>query len=498
LRIPSNKTGRIIAISAIPIVAAAVFYISNFFDLFPLIEYRQWLFPPIGLQDEFRWFYNVAILHSDWATTAFPRVTSFVGVGVFSSVCGTSAGCHNLIHIGMVLAAAAFLGALLAWQTANRYAVLIATAVLFFLFSTPALDAIAWQATIQDKFAVLMIAGFTLLVARVRIGRGILPTVVDQMVLLVLTILTVNTKEAAWSVVGSLALLAAAQYAETEPLLPSIRRAFARFGLSIIYTGIHVAVVLYNRFHIQQAEAARVMSGNAILNLQVFIGYLLNQHPFTRQSLAVVLGVFAVIVLLAVWITPERRTRLLLAWATLSFIFAMSIPLRTTAQPPFYLLVPGYYLSIVLFWTVVAVADAVTWRPVRMVGAATIAVGLVVYLAGFADWLPFYMARVTRSRNFQKTLKVVAGEVARNKSAGVTFYYPPASLVTSYIFVQETGPDGHALARYIVPAGASDAEIGRMEKTIHDAPIANDGPGAPVPNQISVYLREDMTIAQLR
>ena len=97
MRIPSNKTGRIIAISAIPIVAAAVFYISNFFDLFPLIEYRQWLFPPIGLQDEFRWFYNVAILHSDWATTAFPRVTSFVGVGVFSLPEGLA---RRIIRVG--------------------------------------------------------------------------------------------------------------------------------------------------------------------------------------------------------------------------------------------------------------------------------------------------------------------------------------------------------------------------------------------------------------
>jgi hypothetical protein len=65
---------------------------------------------------------------------------------------------------------------------------------VFFLFSIPVLDAIAWQATILDNARCCWPRSSPGTMARPR-----LPRVLDQVVLLALTILTVNAKEAPWS-----------------------------------------------------------------------------------------------------------------------------------------------------------------------------------------------------------------------------------------------------------------------------------------------------------
>lgn len=490
-----NRTGWIVAM---PIVGAAIFYVLNFADLFLLIEYRQW----VGLQNtslagNLSWFFENAILHSDWRGASFPRSTSLVGVSMFSSVCGSNAGCHNLFHIGLLLAAAAFMGALLMQQTRGGHSALIATAVLFFLFSAPILDAVAWQATVLDKFSVFLSAAFIWYVARIRVAPGLGWRLADQAILLVMTIVTMNAKEAAWSIIPSLVLLAAVQHADTKSLISSIGRSCARFGLSIVYMGIHVGLVMANRLLVHTGEAARVMSGSALDNLRVFAGYLFNRTPYSASGLVLVVLLLVSAVLLAAWIAPSRQTRLLLLWAALSFIAAMAIPLRTAGQSPFYLVVPAYYLAILLFWIMAAMADSLTWRPAQIVGTVVLSLAMAMNLAGFADGTASYFARTEMSRNFQRSLKEVATEFSRDKSAAVTFYYPPTQTL-AYMFLGETGPDSHSLAQYIEAAGASQNEIRALEKKIHDAPLPNDGPAVPAPNEIAVYLRSDLSLAELR
>jgi hypothetical protein len=60
---------------------------------------------------------------------------------------------------------------------------------------------------------------------------------------------------------------------------------------------------------------------------------------------------------LAAW-RASRRTRLMLLWAAVSFAAAFAMPLKTSTQEAFYLLVPLFYLAAGLFWIVVGIAEA--------------------------------------------------------------------------------------------------------------------------------------------
>jgi hypothetical protein len=54
------------ALTAAPILAAAAFYVWNFADLFPLIEYRHWIDNPPQWRSTLQWLLDVALLHQ-WA-----------------------------------------------------------------------------------------------------------------------------------------------------------------------------------------------------------------------------------------------------------------------------------------------------------------------------------------------------------------------------------------------------------------------------------------------
>lgn len=143
----SNWSSR--ALVAAPMLAAAAFYGWNFADLFPLIEYRQWIDNSVDWWPALQWFLDVALLHR--SAPGFSRATSLLVAAAFRDTCGVSIACHNGMHIAMILASAALLAA-----TLRRWVdpFITAGALVFFLFSVPVLDAVAWQATLLDKCAV--------------------------------------------------------------------------------------------------------------------------------------------------------------------------------------------------------------------------------------------------------------------------------------------------------------------------------------------------------
>ena len=125
------------------------------------------------------------------------------------------------MHIALLLASAALLAAIL-----RRWVdpFITAGALVFFLFSVPVLDAVAWQATLLDKCAVLFTALLTYYVAR---SDPAALTWRDQAILLTLTVLATNTKEAAWVCVPSAALLSLLRSGDLRrvgaPLRPAVR-----------------------------------------------------------------------------------------------------------------------------------------------------------------------------------------------------------------------------------------------------------------------------------
>ena len=381
---------------AAPIAAAAAFYVWNFVDLFPLIEYREWI-DRAELESGLHFFYHNAIRHT---VIGFSRSTSFLAVALFTSACGPAIACHNFMHIALLLAAAALLGLTLLRLSECRRPVLVAGTVAFFLFTVPVLDAVAWQATIHDKLAVLLAALFTWYVARPR-----LPVLLDQPVLLALTILTVNAKESAWVVLPSLMLLAAALRLAQAPAIAralpaAIGATLARFALPLAYAVMHIGLAMVQLMTIDIAELARVTSGSAGI-------------------LAAFLAAFALALAAA-----SAWTRLMLLWAAVSFALALAIPLKTSAQSPFYLLVPLYYLSATLFWIASAALDALRARAMRAAMAAALTAALMLHVTGFLNRVPPYREIADLSRNFQTALEAIRQEIARDPPSVLRFDAP--------------------------------------------------------------------------
>jgi hypothetical protein len=454
------------ALTAAPILAAA-FYAWNFADLFPLIEYRQWIDNSVDWWPTLQWFFDLALLHR-W-TPEYSRAASLLVVWAFRDACGLSIVCHNAMHIALLLASAALLAAIL-----RRWVdpFITAGALVFFLFSVPMLDAVAWQATILDKCALLCTALLIHHVAR-RAAFGW----TDQIILVVLTVITVNAKEAAWVSVPSAALLAWIGCGD-------LRRTLLRFALPSAYFAWQVGYTMAHRVLVAPAsELARVLSGDPLSNLSNFADDLLG-------AALPVLALALLAALLAAWAHPANRR--LLLWAALSFAGAIAIPLRTTTREPFYLLVPMFYLTIMLALTFAAAAA----RSIALRGAAALAglCLLAVQARGYLRNYPLYAARIEMSRNFQAALAAVRAQLHERRPALVTFRYP-AGNHQAFRFLAPTGEHEHALARYIAPPGTAEAEIKALRRIIRE--VEGDPATPSRTGEMIVLLRRDLALERL-
>jgi hypothetical protein len=462
----SNWSSR--ALVAVSILAAATFYAWNFADLFPLIEYRQWIDNPVQWRSALEWFLDVALLHR-WAAEQ-SRGLSLLVAGMFRDACGLSIVCHNGMHIALLLASAVLLAA-----TLRRWVdpFITAGALVFFLFSFPVLDAAAWQATLLDKCAVLSAALLTYHVAR---SEPAAFTWTDQAILAVLTVIAVNAKEASWASVPSAALLGWVRSGD-------LSRTVLRFALPSAYFAWQVGYTMaYRLFVLPPSELARVMSADPMSNLSIYAGYLVGAAlPVLALALAAAL--------LAAWARPANRW--LIVWAVVSFAGAITIPLRTTAQAPFYLLVPIFYLTIALALTFAAAPRSIAFRSaVAVVGLCL----LTVQVSGYVRRYPLYGARAEMSRNFQTVLAAVRAQLGERRPELVTFQYP-AGNHQAYMFVGSTGEHSHALARYISPPGADERDIAALRRIIRDAEA--EKATAPRKGEMTVLLRADLSLERL-
>lgn len=462
----SNWSSR--ALVAAPMLAAAAFYAWNFADLFPLIEYRQWIDNSVDWWSGLQWFLDVALLHR--SAPGFSRATSLLVAAAFRDTCGVSIACHNGMHIAMILASAALLAA-----TLRRWVdpFITAGALVFFLFSVPVLDAVAWQATLLDKCAVLGAGVLTWYAAR---SDPVALTWRDQAILLVLTVLVANTKEAAWICAPSAALLALVRSGD-------LKRVALRFALPAGYLAWHVIYILVSHTTHSPDDIKRVLSGDPVSNLSAFADYLTGA-PLPVLALALAAALLA---------AARPASRWLLVWAVLSFAGAIAIPLRTTAQSPFYLLVPMFYLTILL---ALACAAAAAPRLVTLRSAVAIAglCLLTVQVSSLVRRYSYYAARAEMSRNFQTVLAAVRAQLGERRPELVTFEYPAGNR-QAYMFTGSTGEHSHALARYISPPGADARDIAALRRIIRD--VETEKATAPRKGEMTVLLRADLSLERL-
>lgn len=481
--------------------AFVIFALVYFGRIFVLIEYRQWAIPP-----------HIAMPFD----IARGRALGIFTAAALANVCGYSPACHDVFQIAFLVATGVLLATALRRLFPEAPWVLAVGAAVFFWFTEPMLDALVWQATVLDKLAVFFTALGIWMAARLDVRRNGVPSLIAHNVLMLFVVFCAyNSKEASWPLVPSLVALLALRYFDAEPAssfahaMRAVRLSVVSLAAPILYGVYHVARVLANIAAAGAAQNEHNTGGNAVLNAYYYLLYMSNAHPLAQalneypyapppdkvKFLSACVLVAVVVAALIAWRAPARLTRWW-AWSALSFLVAFAIPLRTQYSSPFYLLVPSYYLSIVLFLTVaVAVAVFPGRGAVRlMLGAA--AVALALHLIGFVQTMPPYAYVETMSANFDATLDALRSQLERTPRPSHIAIYEPKTELSAYRFVQPPGPTRN-LAQYVLPRGTSFTDYDALNAVITDETY--DGPEphpTPAPGTISIVLGDGLRLSQ--
>jgi hypothetical protein len=476
-----------------------VFAVIYFGRLFLLIEYRQWALPG--------------------NTIAFNLVQSrslgFWTAVSIADVCGYVPECHNVVHIAL-LAAAGCLLALALRRLVPAPWVLAVGAAAFFFFTEPMLNALAWQATILDKLAVFFSALGLYIAACIDVRRADARTVgIANIVTFLVVFAAYNSKEAAFSLLASLIGLLTLRIADLDGAgspaawARAVRKALTYLAAPTLYGVFHLVMTFTSRASQNAAEAAHNLGGDAFYNLYYYLLYLFNAEPIARALdkfpyipppdritfLVFCAIVFACAAALIAWRAPRHIARWW-AWAAISFALALAIPARTGGAAAFYLLVPGLYLAILLYTTVVAFLQAFPVRDAVRATCTVAALVLAAHLVNFLKLTPPYWHVSMESANIVGAFGDLRAQLVRTPApAHVALYYPKAE-TSAYQFIAPVG--SRVLAEYILPRGTSDADYRALNAAMTDQTYDGAEPNpAPAAGTISIVLGDALQLRRL-
>lgn len=503
------------AVVGICLAVWAAFAFAHFGKIFLLVEYRQWsapgnLFNPLTIFDPRHMFDTNAnsIVRS--------RGFAFFIAPLVGTVCGTSSPCHDAFQILLILASAFLFAAMLRALFPDAPLTLLAGSMIFLLCTEVMLDALIWQATLHDKLSLFFTALALYLVARLDLTRtGRRAVLTSNLVILLVVAAGYNTKEGVLPLLPSMLMLLAIRCLAVEPAISrpavvrAVRRTLTWLAAPAAYGFLHLAVVVSNRVFLNPGEAARVMGGSWTENVWRDIIYMLSARPLaeslgkfpsmSQSEIDTFLWVAALVALafgVAVACLRGRGVRLYWLWAAVSFAMAIAIPARTTTAPPFYLLVPTFYLSVWVFVTALAFVRGFPARTAALVTQALFAVVVAWHVAGFAESTTFYFHIATMSDNFEAALGRLGAQLQRTpQPAHVDFWWPQDER-RSYMFF--ANPPIRRLAEFILPPGLSAMEYGALDAAISDRPYAPDAEPHPAaaPDTISIVLGPDLQLRQ--
>src|SRR5436190_2254554 len=304
-----------------------------------------------------------------------------------ANACDLNTTCLNATQLALIATSGVLLYVLLLRLTHRRG--VAAVAGLLWLFSVPVLDSISWQATINDKLAaVFTLAGLNIGLSLLR--RSLTPRTiaVGNVLLLVTVVLAYNSKESAWVLVPSLALLAVAT---RDPL---DWRAVGRAGALLIAAAAYAVYHFVQYTRNTEADAVwggHVGDGNPWDNLKAYVRILANgESASASRVLPIVVAVVIVVLIVSIgtaatvmltrrgWNRSTDRARFAL-WGIGSMVIAIAIPLRTQFHDSYYMVVPALLLYIVLGVGTAMVLDAQK-RPTLRLASVALALALVALL----------------------------------------------------------------------------------------------------------------------
>jgi hypothetical protein len=419
-----------------------VYHVRSFVHMFPLIEYRQWIFYPWD-RSAFFDLLETAFVRDHF----FSRDTSLVFVAGTGAACGADVECLNAVPIGVVILTAASLYLLMLQLRPGRVAA-AAVATAAWCFTYPMLEVMGWQATSHDKVGALLVTvGLNLVVWLVsRPVPRVVGLVLGNLGVLLVAVLTYSAKESAWVLMPSavlFGLLAIARPTKAE-LVHRLWWAPAAVVWVLYYW------VRYFRFYRNDPAArAHVSGGKPLDNLETFLAYFANRSSWdggVRLTWALIVlglvGAGAVAVARRTWSAPG--TPRLLLWSILSFVAATVIPIRTSYASAFYLLIPTVFLYLLVF--VVATSWArpagetrslrehtVSWAPL-----AWLAVLVLVLNAGFRASSGNFEQRADLSRSFTRSLEL-AGTYLPRDHVGPIYLVVPEERTDRHLWVGAPG-----------------------------------------------------------
>lgn len=425
-------------------VPGAVFYLGLFVDLFPLIEFRDWIAWDISWGAVKRVLANMVLRNEG----VFSRHVSLLYVNAAANLCGANLPCLNsLVMLPTILSAG--LGTMLARQCGlSRF--VSWSAVQFWFFSIPVFDAMTWQATIHDRlalmFALLALVVFHAVVRKDFLGSKGASTIrilLANMAILVPTMLAYNSKESAWFLGPALALLSFKH-----------KRVFWIVGPAIyaVYHNIRYLISFHQDQNWSQHVLEPWVSTNASYYLATSFGIQV-EHAFLGAGVLVVL-------IIALFVRDRQRKQddndaatlfgrigvPLLVW-----LVAFVIPMRTKYQAPYYLYAPQFLFSLLL------ASFLQSFAPQRQLWSVIVpAVCLAVHLLNFGAHLPEqkHWYRIECSRNFTESFNAVRTALGPLPNNDTVFVRPPAAYYADDFLC---GDSLRSLLRLLYPPDALSA-----------------------------------------
>lgn len=412
-------------------IAPVCVYFWLYSDLFPLIEYRQWVESPDAATALTTFLYNAAL-----PTASFSRSFSLLFVNAVGASCDTAVRCHNWAQLALIGGTALGMFLLACHFTRQRSYLTPALASIAFLLSIPTIDAVVWQATVLDKMAAFLT--IWTLYLWVRLVDAQQSKLLVNVLMGLAVILASNSKEAAWAllpslyILGFLTILRSSKGSLLDRLSNSAKQTIGLLLLPTLYFIYFIAAYFWNFFKLGYVEHA--MSGNRVENLNLFIGMLTNMRmksswafpAFSCLALALA-GTFH-----ATNQTKEQaRYSDIFTWSFISFLIAITIPSGTKYHSPFYLLVPAIFFYLSIFAAAARINEAISPKFSIILGCILIALtsNHAILFYNNAD---HYFKVYELSRNARRLLRQVAQD-----SSSIKLVYPTTQW-RAYMFFEPT------------------------------------------------------------
>lgn len=382
--------------AVVAIAGVAAVWAVLFLDLFPLAEFRAW--SAIELTPRRAWSHLENLV---FRGRLFSRDASILYSAAAGEIAGTSIRGLNVLVLLPILGSAGALFVLARLVAVPRFAALVA--VWLWAFSLPVSDAAGWQATINDRLALLFSLAclVTALLALRSQGRAV-SLLLGNALAGPFLILAYGSKESAFYLAPVLVLLVLLERERSRQVGEARALRWAVLAVPLAYAIFHNArYVQQLRTAQSRAWAEHSLGGEPLANLGTALrhlfGYGRTDSPFPAIVLSVV--VVGLTCLAAARARQRPREWRSLAWISSAFLGSVVLTLGAKGQPPFYQYSSRALLSLLVVRLAVSIAgsrkSAARWRDTTL---AVVLIGNVAWT--WAHSMPFYTDLIERSRSF--------------------------------------------------------------------------------------------------